>query len=66
VSSDIGAISPGLWQLVQLLKKIGAMSRLNVGTAAAGDWASAPAVAAITKAQNVPMARIGRVMSLLG
>src|SRR5215510_4613353 len=32
--SDIGAISPGRWQLMQFLTRIGAMSLLNVGAAA--------------------------------
>ena len=32
--SDIGAISPGRWQLVQFAKKIGATSLLKVGAAA--------------------------------
>src|SRR4029077_6327670 len=38
VSSDIGAISPGRWQLVQFLYRIGATSLVNVGPAPAGDF----------------------------
>jgi hypothetical protein len=37
VSSDIGAMSPGRWQLVQFAKKIGAMFLLNVGAAVCAD-----------------------------
>src|SRR5262247_2397696 len=35
VRSDIGAISPGRWQLVQFLYRMGATSLLNVGVAGA-------------------------------
>src|SRR5688500_13071401 len=40
-SNDIGATSPGRWQLAHLLNMIGATSRLNVGAlepVAAGPW----------------------------
>src|SRR5262245_10860002 len=38
--SDIGAISPARWQVMQLAYRIGATSLLNVGAAAAGVWAA--------------------------
>jgi hypothetical protein len=59
VSSDIGAISPGRWQVVQLSKKIGAMSFEKVGA----DGACASAGGAVmsrptTNTTTVPTSRL--------
>src|SRR6185436_1290866 len=50
VSSDIGAISPGRWQLVQFLKKIGATSLEKVAPVAGAVVACAPSCAEATAA----------------
>src|SRR5216684_6288667 len=41
VRSDIGAISPGRWHVVQFLYRIGATSLLNVGDGTVAFWAKA-------------------------
>src|SRR5687768_9703022 len=50
VISDIGAISPGRWQLVQLANRIGATSLLYVGVCCADAVETADKAAAQTSA----------------
>jgi hypothetical protein len=57
----MGAISPGRWQLIQFLAKIGAMSLLKVGAAASAPEKSPRVmITAATARQNSETKTINR------